>query len=480
MIGTTVIRSVEWVVGWDDDAGAHRYMKDIDVAFRGGDILHVGPNFDGPAEHEIAGAGLMVMPGLIDVHSHPLSEPMNKGYAEDIGNPALGYSGLYDYMRAYGPDEDGMRACAQAAYGELLMGGVTTLVDLSVPYDGWLDLLQASGLRGITAPMFRAAQWVNRTGHAVEWEWAEDGGEAAYAAALAVVDAALNHPSDRLSAMLSPGQIDTCPPELLAKARDAARERGVPLTIHAAQSVVEFQEMTRRHGVTPIRWMADQGLLAPDTIVAHAIFLDHHSWLRWGTRDDLRILAESGAGIAHCPGVFQRHGIVLEDFGRYRAAGIPIGIGTDSFPHSLTEEMRSAVHLARVSARRVEAARTADVFDAATITAAGLLGRDDLGRLVPGAKADLVLVDLGHPAMRPARDPLKSFLYSAADRAVRDVYVGGTRVVADGRVTTLDMASALDGVDAARARATPLVPERHWSGGSLDEVSPLSYLLVKG
>src|ERR1700756_4169020 len=66
----------------------------------------------------------------------------------------------------------------------------------------------------------------------------------------------------------------------------------------------------------------------------NAIFLDHHSWLHWPTRDDLAHLAETGATVAHCPTVFSRSGILLEDFGRYRAAGVNLGIGTDTFPHN--------------------------------------------------------------------------------------------------------------------------------------------------
>ena len=140
MTDTTVIRNAAWLVAWDADAGGHRYLKNADLAFRGETIVHLGPGYDGPIAREVDGAGLCVLPGLIDVHAHPMSEPLNKGFAEDAGNPRLGWSGLYDVMPAYGPDEAGMHDCAEAAYAELLLSGVSTLVDLSMPYPGWLEL----------------------------------------------------------------------------------------------------------------------------------------------------------------------------------------------------------------------------------------------------------------------------------------------------------------------------------------------------
>ena len=476
MTDTTVIRNAAWLVAWDGTVpgGGHRYMKNADLAFRGGAITHLGPGYDGPVAREVDGAGLCVLPGLIDVHAHPMSEPLSKGFSEDAGNPRLGWSGLYDFMPAYGPDQKGMRDCAETAYAELLLSGVTTLVDLSVPYPGWLELAAQSGLRAVLAPMFRSARWYTDNGHEVKYDWSEDGGAAAFTAALEVVDRALGHESGRLGAMITPSQVDTCTPELLRRAKAAAEERGVPLHTHAAQSLVEFREMTRRHGVTPIQWLESLGMLGPGTIIAHAIFLDSHSWIAWGTDRDLEVLAQSGASVAHCPVNFVRRGILLESFARYRAAGIDIGIGTDTYPHNMIEELRLAALLGRVQPRSLVGATTAEVFEAATLGGARLLGREDIGRLTPGAKADLVLVDLAHPAMRPLRDPLRSLVFTAAERAVREVYVDGRQVVRDGRVLTLDHEGALTRLEGERVRAEARVPERDWAGRTGEELSPLT------
>src|SRR4029450_10702371 len=121
-------------------------------------------------------------------------------------------------------------------------------------------------------------------------------------------------------------------------------------------------------------------------------------------------------------------------------AGVNLGIGTDTVPQNLIEEMRWATVLARIAAEDIRSIEMADVFDAATAGGARALLREDLGRLAPGAKADLVLGDLKNPWMMAGGAPLRCLIFHAADRAVRDVYVDGARVVADGRVLTLDQA----------------------------------------
>jgi 5-methylthioadenosine/S-adenosylhomocysteine deaminase len=102
------------------------------------------------------------------------------------------------------------------------------------------------------------------------------------------------------------------------------------------------------------------------------------------------------------------------------------------------------------------------------------LMRDDLGKLHPGARPDLVLVDLHHPDMMPARDPLRSLIFHAADRAVKDVYVAGRQVVADGEVKTLDHRGAAERLSEAQKRMMALTPARDYRGRTTDEVAPLT------
>src|SRR3546814_11817960 len=110
--------------------------------------------------------------------------------------------------------------------------------------------------------------------------------------------------------------------------------------------------MTRRHGMTPVEWLDDLGVLADGTIVSHGIFLNDHPWLHWPQADDFGRLVRSGAGVAHCPNVFWRRGIALNHVGRYMSAGIPLGLGTDTFPHNFLPEMEIATVAGRKSAER--------------------------------------------------------------------------------------------------------------------------------
>jgi cytosine/adenosine deaminase-related metal-dependent hydrolase len=236
--------------------------------------------------------------------------------------------------------------------------------------------------------------------------------------------------------------------------------------------------MVRRHGITPIQWAHRIGLAGPGTIFGHGIFVDEHSWLHWWSRRDIAIMADTGTSVAHCPTPFARYGHTLEDFGKYRRAGINVGIGTDTVPQNLLEEMRWATVLARIAAEDIRSTEMADVFHAATVGGARALLRDDIGRIAPGAKADLVLVDLDNPWMMPARDPLRSLIFHAADRAVRDVYVDGRQVVASGRVLTLDRAGALARLTEAQRRMEALVPERDEWRRSSAEIAPLSLPLM--
>ncbi len=471
----TVIRNAAWIVAFDAEAGTHMYLKDADVAFEDDRILQVGGTYSGTADVEIDGRGRLVSPGLVNIHSHPSSEAMNKGMLDELGSPRLGMSSLYEFMPLFRPDDDGRRACVEVTYSELLLSGVTTLVDLSVAWDGWVESFAASGLRGVVSPMYRSARWYTDNGHVVNYEWEKDDGRGAMEEAIAVVDAAIAHPSGRLSGMISPSQIDTCTADLIADSFALAQERGLPFQIHAAQSVVEFNEITRRHGVTPLEWLDSLGVLEPGAIIGHGIFLNDYGHVFWPQADDFALLQGSGAAVAHCPTVFQRRGITMNTVGRYIRGGIPVGIGTDTYPHNMLEELRNALYLSRVTSKNPYDLRTSDIFDAATLGGARILGRDDIGRLETGAKADLFIADITDPAMMPLRDPLRSLIYVAAERAVRDVFVDGHHVVVDGTVQAFDLADALARLEAAQRRAEDAFKGLDYADRSHDVASPMVY-----
>ena len=471
---TTLIRRAAWVVAWDRAAGAHKYLRDADVAFADDRIVSVGPAYDGAADTVIDGRDLCVLPGLINLHCHPFLEPIYRGVREEHGVPAMHMTGLYERSQAFRPDEAAMVAAAEVGYCELLLSGVTSICDQVFPFPGWLESVARSGLRAFVAPGFASARWRLEDSYRLAYDWDEAHGRRGLDAALALIDEAEADPCGRLSGVVFPLQIDTCTRDLLVDSAAAAAERNRPLTTHAAQAVDEVVELRRRTGRTPIAWAHELGFLGPRTTLGHALFVDDHSWINGPGADDVRMLAESGTSVAHCPSPFARYGHVLEHFGRYRTAGVNLGIGTDVSPHNMLEELRLAATLGRIAARDITAVTLADVFHAATIGGATALLRDDIGRLSPGTKADLVLVDLTNQYMRPVRDPLRSLVYHAADRAVRDVYVDGIQRVRNGRVLSLDLEAALAALAEGQARMLRDVGRHDFLGRTADEIAPLT------
>jgi 5-methylthioadenosine/S-adenosylhomocysteine deaminase len=272
----------------------------------------------------------------------------------------------------------------------------------------------------------------------------------------------------------SPAQIDTCTPELLKEAKRLADEARVPYQVHTAQSVVEFNEMVARHGKTPVAWMRELGVLGPGTILGHAIIVGGSSWTNYPA-GDIAIMADSGCSVAHAVWVFARRGVLMESFARYRAAGINMSLGTDTNPQSVIEAMRWAAVCSKVVERNTEATTAAHAFDAATLGGARALGRDDLGRLAPGAKADLVLWKATSWRMTPLRDPIKNIVYNAADEDVDRVYVNGRLVVVGGKVLAADDGAILAALQAAGERMWPRMAKSDWAGRGADQLSPQTY-----
>lgn len=476
---TTVIRNAAWAIAWDAASRRQVYRRDVDVAFEGNTITHVGAGWAGHADTEVDGRRSLVMPGLVDLHAHPGHEPAFRGIREEHGVRGHYMSGLFERSQAFPPADLALRAASTELAGcELLRSGVTTLVDIGPAWEGWAALMAKSGLRAFLAPGFASARWTMKNDHSLDYAWDEALGRRRFAEALALIDSLGAHPSGRLSGIVSPMQIDTCSEALLRDAQAAAAERRLPFTVHIAQGVSEVLEMIRREGMTPVQWAAKIGLLRPATILGHAIFIDAHSWVNWHTRRDLGLMADGGCSVAHCPTPFARYGHLLESFGAYLRAGVRMGLGTDTSPHNLLEELRKASTLARIAARDVHGVALAEVFHAATAGGADALGREDLGRLAPGTRADLVRVDLDAPDMQPARDPLRSLVFHAADRAVRDSWIDGRQVLAAGRVLTLDAADAAARVAEGQARMMAGVPARDYRGRSAEAIAPLSLPLA--
>jgi cytosine/adenosine deaminase-related metal-dependent hydrolase len=170
-------------------------------------------------------------------------------------------------------------------------------------------------------------------------------------------------------------------------------------------------------------------------------------------------------------------GFIMESFAKYRKAGINMSLGTDTCPQNMLLEMRYASILSKIFEKDPRATTAAHVFDAATLGGATALGRKDLGRICPGAKADLLFFRLDSPRMSPLRDPIRSIVYCADPTDIVDVMINGTMVMKDGFIAGMDVSKLSQTIQKCAEEMWDSIPERDWAGRSADQVSKLSYPL---
>jgi len=472
-MATTLYRA-GWIVAHQD--GEHRILRDGCLVVDDDRITHVGPAYDGPVDRTVDLPDRIVTPGFINTHAHLDESPIDKSVQEDVGNRQFWLTGLIEVLptEMAGLDEEGARACVDYSLIELARTGTTTVVQMGGLEEYAADAIEASGLRGYVAPMYRSGRWFTPDGRRVDYAWDPDDGRPGFEAALRFVERMRGRADGRVRALLAPAQVDTCSEALLRDTKAAADDLDVPLSLHASQGVWEFQEMTRRHGRSPVEWLSDIGFLGPRTLLGHAVFVTGTSWVNFAG-DDLGLLASSGTSVSYNAWCFIRRGLVMESFPDYVAAGINMCLGTDTAPQSMIESLRWTAIAGKVAARRTDVSTARQVFDAATVNAAAVLGRPDLGRIAPGAKADLLFWRSDGFTMTPMRDPIRNLVYYAQPSDLADVVVDGRLVVEDGQVLGADVAGAVRGVQGAGERMWERWPQGDWAGRTLEQVAPQTY-----
>jgi cytosine/adenosine deaminase-related metal-dependent hydrolase len=278
--------------------------------------------------------------------------------------------------------------------------------------------------------------------------------------------------------MLYPAQLDTCSVELLKATRRAADETGLRISLHAAMNLIEFHRILREHGRTSLQLLQDIGFLRHDVLLGHGVFHAHHSWVHYPYVDDLKLLADSGASVAHAPYKYAKMGIMLESLERYRQLGINVALGTDTFPQDLISEMRLAGLVCRFAEGSFRVGQARDVFDAATLGGAHALGRDDLGRLAPGACADIVIVDLRGAHFGAVHDPIRSLVEYGSAGDIDTVIVDGKALIEGRRALALDEPALLQAVQESGEQAWAAASEWHWNRATVDDLAPMSYPLA--
>ncbi len=459
------------IVAFQD--GEHRLLENGCVVVAGDSILHVGKDWDGTPDIVIDAGDRVITPGLINTHTHLAGSPLDKSFIEDVGKRQWSMSGLPEMLpaRSAAMDPEAAEACVDYSMAELLRTGTTTVMEIGGIGDYVADAVEKAGLRAYIANGYRSGRWLTRDGKRIEYEWNEEAGEEGFKSAIDFIERIDGRANGRIKGFLSPLQIDTSTEELLRKSRKASDDMQVPLALHVSQSVFEFDAMTQRHGITPVEWLDSIEFLSEWNILGHVIIIAGASWAQY-SGDDLKLLAEHGASVAHCVWVFARRGIAMESFPEYERRGVNMTLGTDTNPQSMIEALRWTAVLGKIMDRSTESVTGLDVFNAATLNAARMLHRDDLGRIAPDAKADLLFWDAESLFMAPLRDPIKNIVYNATTGDLKEVMVDGAWVVRNGETLNVDERDVSRNLQFAGVRMWAEMGSGDWANRGVDELSP--------
>jgi cytosine/adenosine deaminase-related metal-dependent hydrolase len=294
----------------------------------------------------------------------------------------------------------------------------------------------------ISHPFLDGKQYLDKRGES-RWHFDEESGLRALKEAVRFSEEYEGVYEDRVRTMLFPYRFDSCSATLLVETKRTAEELNLPIHMHTSQYLPEYYDSLRRYGKTPINFLHDIGFLGPKTILTHSLFTSNNPFspapeTRLRDKRDIKYLAKTGTTVAHTPVIWARAGLILHSYAQYQKAGVNIAIGTDAFPMDMIMEMRQAALQGKVADRYRGAVSARDVFNASTLGGAKALNRNDLGRLAPGAKADIVIVDLTGIHMALTHDPIRALVYFGSQRDIETVIVDGRKVVEDGLVPSID------------------------------------------
>ncbi|MGE0716851.1 MAG: amidohydrolase family protein [Alphaproteobacteria bacterium] len=446
----TAVRA-RWVLA--DQEGGPALLENRWVVVEGGRIAAVADGKPQGCDVVVDRPGLLVLPGLINMHNHCFTELLVRSRTEDMSSAFMENGLVYGLLMPLGklamerltPEE--RKAALRLGVLQLILGGATTVMESFRA--GLSEIFEAANELGIR---FWGVPYVFSTPDidvGADGKPVFAGGSGDGAADLAQWQALHQRwagaADGRIQVGLGPHAPDTCGPDLLRAVRTLADETGCLVTTHLAQTKSELDHTARLYGRTPAEYLQWVGLLGPDLSVAHSIF---------STDADLDLLKATGTTVINCPRTFARTG-TYAPFARFAGHGIRTVIGTDGYNMDLVGELGAAGQIAKLYAGESGVATARELVGAVTTGAAAALKRDDLGRIAPGATADLTAIDLSRPRFQPQSDPLRSMVWRASAADVSMTMVGGRILVEGGRYQLADE----DAIAAAGAAAF----EKIWS-----------------
>jgi 5-methylthioadenosine/S-adenosylhomocysteine deaminase len=410
--------------------GARTIFQDGSVAVRGDSIVGVGPRAEIEARYQSAhlvdARGHLVLPGFINGHTHvPMT--LLRGLHDDVTLNDW----LYKYIfpaEAKNVNEEFVRWGTRLAAAEQIRAGVTTFADMYYFEDAIAEETKSAGMRGVLGETF------------IDFPAPDNQSEAEM---LAYTEKFLRRwQGDALiHAAPAPHSIYTCSQKTLRDATALARKYHAPILIHVAEMKKERDDSEKTNGMSPVQYLEKIGVLGPDVIAAHCIFVDEA---------DRKLLAERGVGCVHNPSSNMMIASGVAPVPEMRSAGVAVGLGTDGPAGSnndldLMEEIDLAAKLAKISKMDPLALNAKSVVEMATIEGARAIHMEkEIGSVEPGKKADLIVIGLSKPHAVPMYDIYAQIAYSLKGGDVETVIIGGNIVMQGHILLTVDEAKVLD------------------------------------
>lgn len=376
---------------------------------------------DNPTARVVDCSGKVIMPGLINTHCH-VAMTLQRGLADDI--ELMEWLEKWVWPFEAKQSEDDIEAGARLGIAEMLLGGVTTFVDMY--FAQW-----------------RVAQAVEQMGiRALLTECLFDSNEQS---ALAAVDSLLEIAAreSRVMVGLGPHAPYTCSGELLSRCAEQSRAKSLPITIHLLESASERDTVQQIHGCDPMEHICRAGVLKSDTILAHCIQL---------CDSDIEAIKSSGASVSHNPQSNMKISSGVAPIAKLVEAGVNVTIGTDGACSNndldMWEEMRSAAMLQRVETMNPLTLPAYQVLKMVTVNGAKAIGmQGELGVVKSGALADLIVVDMMRPHLQPLHNILSTLLYCVKASDVDMTIVGGRILVEGGELLSVDLTGLIEEVN---------------------------------
>ncbi len=396
-----------------------------DVVVCDGRIVAIGDARDVPVRTTLDATGAVVLPGLVQAHVHVVQSLLRH---QADGLELLDWLRLRTWPYEASLDGDAVEAAAELGIAELLCGGTTTALDFGTVrhHERVLGAAERLGIRLVSGKTHMDA------GEGVPAALLEDR-DRSLADAEALGRRWHGAGDGRVRYAVAPRFALSCTSELLGGCAELARREGWLLQTHAAENRDETRTVREATGLGTIRFLERVGMLGPDVVLAHCVWLDD---------DEVDLLAATGTSVCHCPGANLKLASGVADVPRLRAAGIRVALGADGPPCNNRLSAFAEMSLAATLHGLRHGPRAVGAWDAlamATTTGADALGLGGrIGVLRPGAAADLVVVDVDGWSCLPAGDPASRLVHGAGAGDVRHTVVAGRVVVRDGVLTSAD------------------------------------------